>query len=695
MHSNTNPRCFRRTRIFLVAFALVLLSAVCVGGVSGATWYVPDDGSLADVVSRAGSGDTIVITENYVITKQVVLNRINNQKVKTITITNAPGVDVTISSGLGSLPDYNDYNRIDALTLFKVHAGTLIVKGNPEGGSLTITTDLSGRAFDVNYDTVSGSDSKSATLEIHDGVRIYKCGFSTGDVARSNNGGAVFVRTDGTLIMKGGLLSENKAGSGGAVYVEGGGKFVLDGGAITLNYALNTDGNHDKWGGGVWVNRNSGTFNWNGGVINGNTASSAPAGDLNYHEVWPNYNPPAVPESPNNPAPNYPIYVVSSTGVTEDGYETIKGAYEDAARKYNEFTIYIKQDFPQTYIEEKEGNGFIYYLDAVTVESGKTVYMKPASASLTLHVIGQMFVVKPGGSLIISGNDGAVFTISGTLEDGATETGGFVLIDGGSFTLQDGAVISSTKAQNGGAIYIKSGSCTLSGGSITGCSASENGAAVYVDDGKFTVSGSSSLAASNDVYLDDGEVITVASGYTGSIGKITLHDYVDGRNVVDVTAYPAVSISKFVLNEKAHEKVDKVLVLTTENNKQYLELRSQVEFTIIIPDKLVIPEDTKTGTLTLTPQVLRILDTGRVDVSVESKYNFNLAYVGNDAAQISYELMKKDGTRIEQNSVVAGFTLANSDAVSLTATLTGHPPFVGSYTDILTFTAEYIDPTFA
>ena len=36
MHSNNNPACFRRTRMLLVAAAVVLLSAVCVGGVCGA-----------------------------------------------------------------------------------------------------------------------------------------------------------------------------------------------------------------------------------------------------------------------------------------------------------------------------------------------------------------------------------------------------------------------------------------------------------------------------------------------------------------------------------------------------------------------------------------------------------------------------------------------------------------------------------
>ena len=52
---------------------------------------------------------------------------------------------------------------------------------------------------------------------------------------------------------------------------------------------------------------------------------------------------------------------------------------------------------------------------------------------------------------------------------------------------------------------------------------------------------------------------------------------------------------------------------------------------------------------------------------------------------------------INENSVAATFRDGSSKpgllgtplTVSLTAELTGHPPYVGSYNDILTITAEY------
>ena len=283
--------------VFLVLVLALVFGAVCVGGVSGATWYIPNENglTLAQVVTNAADGDTIVITENYVIDKQVVLSGKKtgsgwNQKykTKTITITNAPGVDVIVSSNLGGLSS-SDNTVVDTRTLFKIHAGKLIVKGNDEGGSLSFTSNYKGRVFDVNFDEIkSGNedDGLGATLEMYEGVRVYQSGFITENIAQSNNGGAVYIRNDGEFIMHGGLLSENKAGGGGAVCVDNGGYFELNGGLITNNDALYTGNQYgQKWGGGVWVyDGNLANLKklviWTGGEIKGNTAmAESPNGE--------------------------------------------------------------------------------------------------------------------------------------------------------------------------------------------------------------------------------------------------------------------------------------------------------------------------------------------------------------------------------------------------------------------------------
>lgn len=62
MHSKNNPVCCRRTRILLVAFALVLLSSVCVGAVSGAdvwdgeadtSWYTSNPSASTYTIKTA------------------------------------------------------------------------------------------------------------------------------------------------------------------------------------------------------------------------------------------------------------------------------------------------------------------------------------------------------------------------------------------------------------------------------------------------------------------------------------------------------------------------------------------------------------------------------------------------------------------------------------------------------------------
>lgn len=120
-------------------------------------------------------------------------------------------------------------------------------------------------------------------------------------------------------------------------------------------------------------------------------------------------------------------------------------------------------------------------------------------------------------------------------------------------------------------------------------------------------------------------------------------------------------------------------------------------YKITIPATLIIKTDTKTGTLPITATELWILDYGWVDVSVSSEHDFNLAYQGKQEGPfISYDL-KFDDSIINDNSVAVTFKGGSSKpgpldtprTVSLTAELTGHPPYVGSYNDILTFTAEY------
>lgn len=678
--------------VFLVLALALIFCMVFVGGVGGATWNVPADGNLADVVLMAGDKDTIVIMENYVISEQVILSsEYDSSKrkyiTKTITITNAAGVDVTISSGLGTLSS-SDNSIVDTRTLFKVNAGKLIVTGNESGGSLTITSNHQGRAFDVNFDDKSSwfgsdGDGQDATLEIHEGVHIYKCGFVNERIAQSNNGGAVYIRQNGEFIMNGGLLSENKAGGGGAVYVDSNGYFVLNDGLITNNDALYTGSSHSKWGGGVWAKSDK-LVTWNGGEIKGNTAMAKSNDGYDYNEIYPYIEPPVKKEIS-------PIYVSVGSTVYDD-YWSVKEAYDDMISKnVKTFNIHIRYTISQGYIEEWVNGGYVTTLDEVAIGNGISVTLMPGTESVNLGIIDQMFTVS-GGSLTISGNGAASLAISGKNTATSVDTGGFVLVEGGSLTVQSGVTISSAKAKKGGAIYLKSGSCTLSGSSkITGCTASEKGGAVYVADGTFTVKDSALVDASNDVYLEDGEVITVASGYSGTIKNIALSDYEEGRNVVDVTAYSYIDSNKFVLNDEAHDDVEKILVLTKEGNKNYLEIQSQIQFSIIIPEDLELSNSTYDGVMVVTAENVKIPQNAWISVTVKSQNDFNLNLLTDSSIKLPYALtLGGSTTALENNAVIARFTKANSpNSVNMQAKVTAEPRYSGSYADYLTFTVQY------
>jgi len=347
------------------------------------------------------------------------------------------------------------------------------------------------------------------------------------------------------------------------------------------------------------------------------------------------------------------------------------------------------------------------------------------------------------GSLILHGDD-KIITKPG---------GGAIYVNGGSFVLNDGVSITEfgllgSELSGDGAVYIDSGSFTMNGGNITNC-VSMMGSGVYVSsDGRFEMMGGEiTTNGHNDLLwgiIDStygGGVFVEDNGVMISSGDKTLdkmiHDNlgspqyvynnpdktryyivkhffydIDGRNPVEnealrqtaagnydeltnakpysITGYVNDTITqKTIANNIVNEIVDDTKTTVVE-----VYYRVSISYEITIPANLIIAENTKTGTLILTPTELWILDTGTVVVSVSSENNFNLAYTDDADSKVSYEL--KDGDRvIKQNDNVAEFTLANPDAVSISAKLTGHPPYVGTYSDLLTFTAEYVDPAFS
>ena len=90
-------------------------------------------------------------------------------------------------------------------------------------------------------------------------------------------GSLIKVENGGTLITEyGAVLCKNKAEKGGAVYVDAGGTFIMNAGSIERNYAegtlveIDSEMIHEGGGGGVYLAGKGASFVMNDGIIGGN-----------------------------------------------------------------------------------------------------------------------------------------------------------------------------------------------------------------------------------------------------------------------------------------------------------------------------------------------------------------------------------------------------------------------------------------
>lgn len=354
-----------------------------------------------------------------------------------------------------------------------------------------------------------------------------------------------------------------------------------------------------------------------------------------------------------------------------------------------------------------------------------------------------LFSVSSPGNFVLTGTGSDSLTLDGNSNVQVSD-GGAVFVGSGSFEMNDGVTITDfgwlgSRWVGKAAVYVNTGGeFTMNGGRIENCHSSQ-GSGVYVaqkgrfemNDGLITENGHNGLWFTPETY--GGGVYVEEGGFLIATGEKSLDKMIYGNEGSPEYVYNdpgsttiTYTIRHFFCDINGDNPVENEALRQTaagngggSTNAQaelvpgyiHREITQQtikddgstvvdiyydisISYKITIPDTLGIDGGTKTGTLILTPTELWILDTGTVVVSVSSENNFNLAYTDDADSKVSYEL--KDGDRvIKQNDNVAEFTLANPDAVSISAKLTGHPPYVGTYSDLLTFTAEYVDPAFS
>ena len=163
--------------------------------------------------------------------------------------------------------------------------------------------------------------------------------------------------------------------------------------------------------------------------------------------------------------------------------------------------------------------GHYYLLNDVTLSS--TWVVPTGESSLCLN--GHRITLAASSGSVIEIPEGAELTLydcegGGVLTGGkATGTGGGgVYVNGGSFTMKAGTV-SGCMASRGGGVYVKNGSAfRMEGGFLTGNNASIAGGGAYVEtgadfriSGDVRITGNSQKGTESNVFLPDGQIITV------------------------------------------------------------------------------------------------------------------------------------------------------------------------------------------
>ena len=230
----------RRLRIFAAAVALVLLCAVCVGGVSGAvsvtTWdglynaieSTPLGGSVEIIIGTASSRDIQIAINSDALQLNI--------KGKTVIISNYRSVNVVfMKSGnsnnlnifeIGSATDDNGNTYAGSLTLNGVSPGSITLDRDGRWGDLlqpygTGVEVLNGGTFIMNGDVTIQNQ------------RVYA----------SDEAAGVHVRTGGTFIMNGGIITDNIATTAWGGSAQAGGVFIEEDATFSMSGDSDISGN--------------------------------------------------------------------------------------------------------------------------------------------------------------------------------------------------------------------------------------------------------------------------------------------------------------------------------------------------------------------------------------------------------------------------------------------------------------------
>ena len=161
--------------------------------------------------------------------------------------------------------------------------------------------------------------------------------------------------------------------------------------------------------------------------------------------------------------------------------------------------------------------------DTLIIDSEKNITLRADGTDRTLSrdnsFTGNLFRVNSSGNLTITGFGTSNLTLDGMDQDSDS----LVYVNGGSFTLADGGILTNNMVpgSNGGGVYVNAGTFEMSGGEISNNKAKDNGGGVYVNAGTFTMSGGT--ISGNTITIYSTQSNSCGGGvYVGSGGKFTM-----------------------------------------------------------------------------------------------------------------------------------------------------------------------------
>ena len=361
---------------------------------------------------------------------------------------------------------------------------------NMTGGVIKDNYSLWGATTDHNY--VGGGGG----VYLYNNTKMLMSGGTiTHNAAGSGGGGGILVGFGAELTVSGGTISENvtRFASGGGIGVRTNSEVEVKGGLIKDNFA-------EGHGGGLFARGDSVPLKITGGTFEGNVAGSRGGGIL----FW------TVGDDTTKNT------VVIGGGVQIKNNSAKYGGGVSVGREVlegkpigNKAKLVI-QDNPviSGNVASKDGGGIHMqsdeFSDAVnTVEiSGGTISGNEAKDGGGIYVPGGT-VTMTGGSFTenkASDRGAGIFTGGGTMtisnatfsKNVATGFGGGAYVVGGSIVLSSGE-FSKNKAESGGALYITKGdtaresSFTMNAGAFSNNVATDDGGAVYISGGNVDV----------------------------------------------------------------------------------------------------------------------------------------------------------------------------------------------------------------